>query len=964
MEFFLRKIASHILESSGNNPGDQCLVFPNRRAGLYFLKYLSSIAGRPLWAPAVKTINELFGSSSSLKLAETEILVFELYKVYRTLNREAETFDDFYFWGDLLVNDFDDVDKYLADPVSLFENLSDLKKIELQFGTLTDKQAEAVKQFWVNFNAGSRSSEKDDFLKIWSILPELYTGYRKSLAAKGIAYEGMIYREVAERCLKGELPLNNHGPLHFAGFNALNPCEKILLHFLKKRGLAKFYWDYDDSYVFSDTTHSAGYFIRDNLREFGNDMPSGWDYGIRETKNDRSFKYRIIETSSDTGQVKLVPRLLEDLGTISSDEAHHTAIILADESLLVPLLSTIPESVEEVNITMGYPLKFSQVYSLVHHLLLLQKNTRKENNILLFNLEDVINILRHSYYSGWNGSEGSLLERELLDEKQQWIPESRFEGNPAFSSIFRNPSLHGGISYYLKSVLESNFIIDPDDPRAATISLSDLKMRNEFIYRALTALNRLDSSVGSSGIEISPGTWSRLLERIIKGISIPFSGEPLAGIQVMGILETRALDFRNIILLSANEGVLPRISGGSSYIPYSLREAHGLPGIRHQDSIFSYYFHRLLHRAGNVTFVYNSNSEGIKTGEMSRFLLQLNYLASIKPDMVGTTLEIITPTESSGMRYRSEKHQGILFQKYLTRRGKALSPSAINIWLSCRMKFFYRYVCEIGEPAKIINEIDPATFGTLLHKIIQKIYSGYEGTDMTSEVLDSLLKDRVNLDNTAREIMERNIPGGKDPFTDGNMLITRNILANYARMILRYDRLHAPVRIASLEKETYAGLDFDMEGAMHKVNAGGFIDRLDHRNESTVIIDYKTGSITMEIPSVASLFDETDEKRNEAWFQTLMYCELFLLSDVAGRVRPSIYSLRSLSAEGYSDLLTVKGDSKGDETVISDYSIIRKEYHDGLVRTLANIFGSKEPFTMTEHLRKCDYCAYRQLCGR
>jgi len=963
MTYFLEKIASHIYESYGDSLEAQCMVFPNRRAGLYFLKYLSARAGKPIWSPAVKTINELFGLSSTLKLAESETLIFELYKTYKDLNPGAENFDDFYFWGELLLNDFDDIDKYLADSGKLFENLADIRKIDEKFGGLTPEQLEVVKQFWVNFSEGSRTSEKEDFLRIWSLLPRLYTNFRKSLSDKGIAYEGMIFRELAGKCLEGHLPEYNWKNFHFAGFNALNSCEKILLHTLKDAGLAKFYWDYDISYTEKDKGHSAGFFIRDNLKEFGNDMPSDWQYISKLSSDSENFKSRIIETSSDIAQVKLIPELLGTLDGVNGQDSHHTAIVLAEESLLVPLLSTIPESVNDVNVTMGYPLRFSPVYSLVHHLLSLQKNCREERNEAMFDHTDVLNLLRHNFFTVEQDQSGSKLVSELVGEKRQWIAQSRFAGLSPYDIIFKRAASPQLLSEYIRSVLETFYITDIGEQKGGTYSGSEINIRNEFIYRTLLSINRLDNIISESGTLISTATWTKLFDRIIRGISIPFSGEPLNGIQIMGILETRALDFRNLIILSVNEGTLPRSSAGSSYIPYNLREAFGLPGIKHQDSIYAYYFYRLLHRVDNVTFVYNANSEGIRTGEMSRFLLQLNYLSRSKPEMSGLGCEIVSPARQQKLQKRSGKYSEKMESLFMGSKGKSLSPSAVNTWLSCRMKFFYKYICNLKEPEKILTEIDPAMFGALLHGIMQKIYTPSVGKTISSSTVDELLRNEEGLEATVKDVINNIYFNGKEAAPDGNIMIISNILKSYAKMILRFDKSVTPLKIAGLEQSVYSRIEINYKGRKTDINAGGYIDRLDFSEGKYRIIDYKTGNVPMEIRSVESLFDETDDKRSEAWFQILMYCELFSAGNMDSAVRPSLYALRNLAVRGFSDHLIIAAD-KDSKKRIDDYTQIREEYSSGLHRTIESIFDPEEDFTMTEHLRKCDYCTFRQLCSR
>jgi hypothetical protein len=519
------------------------------------------------------------------------------------------------------------------------------------------------------------------------------------------------------------------------------------------------------------------------------------------------------------------------------------------------------------------------------------------------------------------------------------------------------------LSEYIRSILENIFVTDIGEQKNGTYSGSEINIRNEFIYRTLLSINRLDNIISGSDTSITTITWTKLLDRIIRGITIPFSGEPLNGIQIMGILETRALDFRNLIILSANEGTLPGSSAGSSYIPYNLREAFGLPGIKHQDSIYAYYFYRLLHRVDDVTFVYNANSEGIRTGEMSRFLLQLTYLGRSKPGMIGLGCEIVSPARSQKLMKRSSGYSEKMEELYMGPGGKSLSPSAVNTWLSCRMKFFYKYICDLKEPERIITDIDPAMFGAILHGIMQQIYSSSVGKTITSATLESILKNDAGLEATIKEVINKIYFNGKEEAVDGNIMIISNILRSYVKMILRFDNSVAPLKIAGLEQAVYSPMEITYKGKKTKISTGGYIDRLDLSEGKYRIIDYKTGNVPMEIKSVESLFDETDDKRSEAWFQVLMYCEVFSLGKDDTAVRPSLYALRNIAGKGYSDHLII-GKDKDSKMRVDDYRQIREEYSSGLRRTIESVFDPDEHFSMTEHLRKCEYCTFRQLCNR
>jgi CRISPR/Cas system-associated exonuclease Cas4 (RecB family) len=963
MTYFLERIATLLYDEYPDRLDKQCLVFPNRRAGLYFLKYLSLRAGKPVWAPTVKTINELFQSYCPLQLAEDELLIFELYKVYKNLYPEAESFDDFYFWGDMLLNDFDDVDKYLVNASKLFTNLSDIKKIDSAFGGLSPEQVKIIKQFWVNFSPDSTTKQKTDFLGIWSILPELYSGFRDTLARKSFAYEGMTFRDVAEKWRNGNLPVFKWDFFHFIGFNALNNCEKTLMQTLKKAGAAKFYWDYDNSFVKEKSNHSAGFFIRQNISDLGNDMPSDWKYDTFITVHSTEIRRRVIDASSDVAQVKLVSQLLKELPDISEVEAHHTAIVLADENLLVPALTSLPETFDNVNITMGFPLKFSPVYSLVKQILTLQKNSRIDNGEVWFDHKDVFNILKHSFFSDFNTSQGLSITSDLINKRNPWISPQRFKGIVPFDEIFIRPDAPSSLSGYLKKILENLFISNGDEVLKKKYSGTEISIRNEFIYRTLLAINRLDDVVSNAEIFITIGTYIRLLDKILRGLSIPFSGEPLNGIQIMGILETRALDFRNLIILSVNEGILPRSTAGSSYIPYSLREAFGLPTIRHHDSIYAYYFYRLLQRAENVTFLYNSNSEGLRTGEMSRYLLQLKYLYDTPPEFASLGYEITTRKKVEQLLVRNESHIEKLEKLYLGSDPKLLSPSAVNTWLSCRMKFYYRYLCGLKESEKIVSEIDPALFGELLHAIMERIYSPLKGEVLNKTSFDAIRKNDGVINRIIGEIIIEKYHGDDQNEITGSDQIIGNILSSYVHMILRLDTSFSPLIINQLEEWVSSNLEIAYKNKTVSVKAGGVIDRVDYTGGTHRIIDYKTGNIEMKIDSIETLFDEYDYRRNEAWFQILMYCELFARNNPETKVRPSLYAVRNLAETGFSDQLFIKNGKDG-EAIVNDYSEIRNEYMYRLKSSIESIFSTSEPFIMTEHRRKCEFCPYKQLCQR
>ncbi len=535
MIYFLERIARLLYEENRENLRNHCIIFPSRRAGLYFLKYLSAVIDKPVWAPSIMTINDFFAKFSQLELAENEILLFELYKVYQKLNKSAESFDEFYFWGDMLINDFDDIDKYMSDAHVLFRSIKDFRDIDNQFGDIDPEQAQIIKRFWKNFEPEKPSPEKREFKLLWSILNDLYSGFRKSLRAASLGYEGMISRDVAEKFLAEDKPEVKWDQVHFIGFNALNNCESTLMSELQKSGHAKFYWDYDNSYIKGGKLNSAGLFLINNFRNFRNDMPPDWNYDTYLSSDINDTTRKVIETTSDIVQVKLVPYLIDHLPGITHENAHHTAIVLANEDLLVPLMTSLPENKGDVNITMGFPLKMTAVYSLVRHLLDFQRCLTSENGTVYTDYRVVFDILKHELIESFLEEDDKNIIGEIVSRNLARVPYDLLCRTGNLRVIFRTADDPIQLADHIRNILSIvSAIILKDEGDEKNPGMTR-KLRNEFIYRVLLSVNRLDTLVRSPGIAIKTDTYIRILDKILRNQSVPFSGEPLSGIQIMGV---------------------------------------------------------------------------------------------------------------------------------------------------------------------------------------------------------------------------------------------------------------------------------------------------------------------------------------------------------------------------------------------------------------------------------------------
>jgi CRISPR/Cas system-associated exonuclease Cas4 (RecB family) len=897
-------------------------------------------------------------------VAENEILLFELYKVYRELNKSAESFDEFYFWGDMLISDFDDIDKYMADASVLFLNIKDFKDIDIHFSDIDPEQAQIIKRFWKNFEPEKPSPEKTDFKFLWSVLHDLYSGFRKSLRSSNLGYEGMIARDVAEKYLDRIKPELKWDQVHFIGFNALNKCERTLMLQLQKDGLAKFYWDYDNSYIKGGKLNSAGLFLTVNFRSFRNDMPTDWNFDTLLSSDRNDISRNVIETTSDIAQVKLVPYLIDRLHGISTENAHHTAVILANEDLLVPLMTSLPENKGDVNITMGFPLKMTAVYSLIRHILDFQRGLTSENGTVYTDYRVVFDILKHELIGSYLDEDDKKIIGEILGRNLARVPYDLLCRTGNLKTIFRRAADPAQLSDHIRdilSIVSATNVIDEGTEKDTGMQRS---LRNEFIYRVLLSVNRLDTIIGSPEIRLKTETYIRILDKILRNQSVPFSGEPLSGIQIMGILETRALDFKNIIMLSVNEGILPAVSAGSSFIPFSIREAFGLPSINHQESIYAYHFFRLLHRTENVTFIYNSDSDGLNTGEMSRFLIQMKYEHILNPDIQTPDFDIRTPVSIGPEIRRTTELNNRLFSLYLNEGSKfTLSPTAINTWLNCRMRFYYRYVSRIKEPEIISPEIDHAVFGQILHGVMKNIYEDCKEKEISVNYLDSLIKSESHLQSAIdRAISENYSCSGLKP-QSGNDLIIKDILFVYLHRILNFDRGTAPFSIIDLEKPFHFDLLFELNGENKKIRTGGNIDRIDRVSGKTRVVDYKTGEVARKISSIRDLFADDRDKEPDGWLQTLLYCEAYISENQGVVVRPSIYKVKEYYKDQFSDTLVIKKE-KDPEIPVEDYQRVRSEFLEGLKALMITIFSPGEPFRMTAKTSKCEYCPYKALCQR
>ena len=964
MKPFLYQVATLFYQQYGAEIHRLAFVFPNRRAGLFFQKYLSEISEKPLFSPSILTINDLFMQLSGKHPADKIQMLFRLYELYKQRSGSSESFDEFIYWGEMLLNDFDDIDKYMVDARMLFRNVSDLKSLDDDFNYLSPEQVKAIRSFWFSFYPKGDSPNQQHFLELWEILYDLYAGLRTSLAKDGCGYDGMIFREVVEQLEKEPMSDFPFDQVVFVGLNALSVSEERLLLALQKKGVADFYWDYVGPWV-TDPDNKASFFLGRNLRLF----PSRMELPATEPVQ---AEIRVMGVPSAIGQAKQVYPILQALADeqqLTDESALRTAIVLPDEHLLVPVLNAIPEAIQHINVTMGYPLAGTPVAALMEYILTLQKNIRYIDRVPVFYFRDVLPILNHQYVMAAAPEEVSQLVKDMTAGNRIYVHAADLNRHELLSILFTPVQNTEELSDYLIHVLEAlnaclrNNRPNPDDEEMISNSTqTTVDIEQEFIFHYFATVNRMKEVMREAKIEMRLDTYFRLLKRMTDLITIPFEGEPLSGLQVMGVLETRALDFDRLIILSMNEGIFPLKKAANSFIPYNLRRGFGLPTYEHQDSVWAYHFYRLIRRAKQVTLLYDTRTTGLQTGEVSRFVHQLRYhyqYPLIDELVVYDVASSAVPPISVQKTAEVEK----LLSDFLFGGPRALSASAINTYLDCPLKFYFSVLEQIQEEDEITETVERDVFGSILHKVMEDLYAPFKGKLVTADLLKLLRKDQPLLTGTiARAFAELFFKSPVVRSLEGENFLTGEMIRKYAEKILEQDARFTPFHYIESEKKVRATITLSDKRV---VQLKGFIDRVDSLDRVLRIVDYKTGSGKLEFESVEGLFDKEAKDRPKAVMQVFLYAWMYQqLPEYTGMlIQPAIYYLRTLFQRSFNPVVEQKkGRGKADK--VNSFQDFASDFEDKLRQCLDEIFNLDIPFTQTETGKACAYCSFRGLCGK
>lgn len=957
METFLKQVAHDLYNKTEGNFTKVAIVFPNKRASLFFNEYLAQESDRPIWSPTYVSISELFRQSSDLSIADPIKLVCDLYKVFQKATGSKETLDDFYFWGEMLIADFDDADKNMADTHALFSNLKDLNELMDNYDFLEEGQKEALSQFFHNFSINQVTELKQRFISMWNVLGDIYTEYKALLESQSIAYEGMLYRQVIEQLDVEALPYNKY---IFVGFNVLNKVEHTLFKKLNEAGKAMFYWDYDTFYL-NKTPHEAGEFIRRNLRDFPSELPASFFDNLNQPK-----EVTFIESPTENGQVRYLPQWIRE--NLTSQEKE-TAVVLCNEALLQPVLHALPDNVKHINITMGFPLSQTPAYSFVNALMELHTSGYNPNNgRYLF--AEVISVLKHPYTRQLS-PEAEKLEQTLTRDNRFYPLPSELKQDNVLELLFTPRRNNLDLCSMLSEALKEVAVIYQQ--QAASHSDAFDQLYRESLFKTYTLVNRFHTLIESKELNVQAGTFQRLLTRVMSSSSIPFHGEPAIGMQVMGVLETRNLDFRHLIMLSVNEGQLPKAGGDSSFIPYNLRKAFGMTTIDHKIAVYAYYFYRLMQRAEKVTLVYNTATDGINRGELSRFMLQFliewGYLVLRKQLEAAQSPQDSTPIIIEKTPDVMERMKSVFD---IRNNPKALiSPSALNCYLDCPLKFYYKYVALLSAPDEVTADIDSAKFGSIFHYAAEHIYKDLtaHGKLISRENLETLLKDEVRLqtyvDNGFKELFF-NLPQNEQPEYNGIQLINSAVIVKYIQQLLRNDLRYAPFTFVGSEQRIFENIEICTPTGDIQSRIGGIIDRIDSKGESLRIVDYKTGGDADTPANVQSLFIP-DKKRSNYVFQTFLYasivCKKLREKNDSRLVAPALLYIHRAASENYSPVIQM-GEPRKPKEPVDNFAQHEGDFRENLKTLLEDIFNPDISFTQTEIEDKCAYCDFRALCKK
>ncbi|MEM9897094.1 MAG: PD-(D/E)XK nuclease family protein [Bacteroidota bacterium] len=949
MKSFLEELAEDILLNYRSQLEDLTVVFPNKRAGLFLKKHLATKIQSPVWSPTVLSLEDFLFQFSAIKKVDQLTLVARLFSSFRKYQEVKEDFDSFFSWGEMLLRDFEEVDHHLVNPKQLFTYVKDDREIAENFYFLNEEQENVIRDFWQKFFPIA-SSTQQHFMATWKILQQVYEDFKLGLAERKEGYTSHIYRSLLEHI--DQITIDPDKKILFAGFNALTVAEEQLLQYFITTYQARIVWDLDDYYL-RDSLQEAGTFLRRYQQDsvFQKTFPPSVPQRI-----DRPRDIDVIGVSLEAGQAKHLGQELQKLLQNGAKE-EDIVVILPQDYMLFPVLNALPASISKLNITMGYPLKDTPLYSLMESILEIQQDLNVSEEQVSFYYRSVVSVLDHPVFK--RSAIGSIEEFLKLIKRNNQI---RIGGKQLDSlksslvdSVFRKLGSKEALGGYLLSAIS---ILELQESY-----WSDLELF--YLGQLKLVVDRLEDILNSINFHSDAKMYLKLFRKVSATLKLPFEGEPLEGLQIMGAMESRNLDFKHVFLLNVNEDIFPSAQRKGSFIPYRIRKVFALPTFEEQDSIFAYLFYRLLQKSTSITCYYNTYAEFGMSGELSRFVRQLEYESkSIRFNWKKLSNPIKKKTKSLLVIQKSEEVLQKLDRftnKTAAEHRRYLSASALNTYLECPLKFYFKYVLDYFSEEEITEELAPRNFGNVLHQSLEKLYQ-----DLCTSKGDRVLEkqDFENLSERIRSAIQhafsKEYGTGSEQqfaFVDRN-IVMYDIIERFIKRVAKEDQKLTPLKIINIENEERYETSFliQVNGEQKEVLMHAKIDKVDQYQGICRIVDYKTGKDENTFPSIESLFLHgqtlnSGKGRNKAAFQTMLYALIFAKSrEIEGPLVPAIYGMKSIFKSDFDFHLTL---GNGPIRNLEPYYSVFEEL---LIELLQELFDPEVPFRQHSEQENCKWC--------
>lgn len=975
---FLEDLATELYAQHGHRLHTLTIVLPNWRAGEGLKRCLAEHVSQPTWAPKILSIEALIQQLSPLRQAPTLLLTHLLYQTFQAIEPQKEPFSQFYFWGSLLLQDLDVIDKYLVNAAHLFTDLSQHTALRLSYDDLTAAQRVAIQTFWKSFEQ-RLSTHQQDFLHLWNLLPQIHQRFQKRLQAQGIGYQGLCYKAAYEALVQGAIQFQ-HDHLVFAGFNALVPVEEKILAWCRENRPTAFYWDVD-AYYMEDIQQEAGIYLRGHQQQphFRDSFPKSFPKRIAGGTQD----IHLTAVASEVGQAHVIGAQLQALMETQGENfvLGKTAIVVANESLLLPVLHALPLDADQISTHIGYPLNNTAIYRLLEYLLALQIAHEKCPSGY-WPTHHVLAVLNHPHVMGWNTVLVQATIHRIRAAKSSYVAQEALgQDHPFYAIIFKvlGPQDHllqyliDGLQYLQSYAQEEVWLLHALEKKA--------------LQQLLKQLDRLQAVLGP--IPTKREALLQLLRQLIKPVRFSLGLQSWDGIQILDVLATRNLDFDYVFIVGMNEGHFPAQGSSDSFLPYNLRKGYGLPTAdQHQAALYAYHFYRLLQRAKQVYITYSTQTSAGNQGEMSRYLWQLLYESKLKlhkqvvaqPIFLATVQPIVISKKDAVLRQ---------LRKFILQPDgtvKHLTPSALNTYLDCSLRFYFQYIAALKAPESPQQATHAMVFGNLLHQVMEGLYTPLmhkkKGQPLQPQELAALQK---TVTRVVEDAFSSSFHPGQRHLArlQGDNAIAQSVMIKLVHRILVLDQAYAPFVLIGLEigRQEPFYFDFVLDSAT-RVRLRGIIDRVDWKDGVFRVLDYKTGFDKKKIKSIPALFDRTALERNQAAFQTFFYAWLFRQqgqlhvatmsldpshqrsTSAAVRIMPALLNTRQIFDDHFDPRFFLQQSGRRTYMPIEHITTYQDEWEQGLRQTLTELLDPAVPFTQTTDEARCVSCPYKGICQR